>query len=153
MGVTSKEFTVIRDTREQTGWFFPKNEKCLGTITQGLKTGDYSIIGRENEFVIERKASTSEFATNVVEPRFVRELERLEQFKQAFIICEFTYSDILCFPIGSGIPKSKWDQLRITPKFMEAMLHDWELKYKMKFILAGPLAQTYALQLFKRMAS
>jgi len=41
-------FTVIKDTREQDGYFFSEFNTCAGMIDQKLDTGDYSILGMED---------------------------------------------------------------------------------------------------------
>ena len=38
-------FTVIKDTREQEGYYFSKFNTCAGMIDQKLDTGDYTIQG------------------------------------------------------------------------------------------------------------
>ena len=42
---TAPEFTVIKDTREQDGYYFSKFNTCAGMIEHKLDTGDYSIEG------------------------------------------------------------------------------------------------------------
>src|SRR6185312_8933976 len=104
----TKPYEVIRDTREQLGWTFAKHSPCLGTVSGTLKTGDYTLKGLEETFVIERKRNTAEVAANVAQDRFWRELERLESFALPFIVCEFSLADVLSFPENSGIPEFKW---------------------------------------------
>ena len=72
------KYTVIKDTREQEGWFFTQTTACDGMVREKLDTGDYSLRGYEELLAIERKGKISEFARNIVENRFERELERLE---------------------------------------------------------------------------
>ena len=38
-------YTVIKDTREQDGWFFSEYDKCCGMEVTGLHTGDYTMKG------------------------------------------------------------------------------------------------------------
>jgi hypothetical protein len=133
-------YRVIKDSREQKGqgWFFHESSTCEGTIKDGLKTGDYSIEGLEFEFSIERKGTSGEFSHNIIEARFERELARLNKYKWAFVILEFTYQDILDFPKGSGIPPKKWGLLRIKPKFILKKLMEFRLKYpNIIFLLTG----------------
>ena len=133
-------YRVIRDSREKPkqGWFFGETATCEGTVCDTLKTGDYSIEGLESEFSIERKGTTGEFSHNIIEARFERELERLNKYKWAFVILEFTYEDILNFPKGSGIPPKKWSFLRIKYKFILKKLMEYRLKYpNIIFIFAG----------------
>lgn len=143
-------FAVLRDTREQKGWHFNKSKFCEGTETTTLKTGDYTLRGLEDIFVIERKGCVAEFWGNIWDDRWERELERLEEFKFPFVILEFPLSQIISFPYGSTIPRSKWGKFKNKgPVFLKKFL-EFQMKYKTKFILAGNKGQETALSLFKR---
>jgi hypothetical protein len=143
--MTSKEYTVIRDNQEKINrWTFDN------MVEAHLETGDYTLRGYESTFVIEKKSSTGEFAGNIVQPRFERELERLETFAHPFVICEFTMEDIYKFPCSSGIPSHLWKNLRVSSHFMVKKLLEYQLNYKTKFILAGSRGREVALSLFKR---
>lgn len=121
-------FTIIRDTREQQGYFFDEDPLyCGGTEIAALKTGDYSIRGHENVICVERKKSTGELAGNLGESRFARELERMTKIKHRFLVCEFPYSNIMEFPANSGIPRSKFSKLRITSKYMLRRLVEMQM--------------------------
>src|ERR1022692_1606102 len=104
----NEKYTVIRDTREQKGWDFFEDDYCDGMIEKKLDSGDYSILGLENVFCIEKKRNTAELAKNIFEKRFFAELQRLEKFDYSFLILEFNLIDVLNFPFGSGIPQNKW---------------------------------------------
>lgn len=148
-----KRVHVYRDSRENengNGWWFPESTICAGTIVKGLKTGDYTLEGFENDFVIERKSGTAEIAQNINEGRFIRELERLEEFKYPFLIAECTWDDVLAFPAQSGIPQRVWPKLRVKNTFILRRLLEYQLKYKTRIILAGAHAQNVAKSLFKR---
>jgi hypothetical protein len=145
------EYLVLRDTREQYGWGFPAKGQCLGTVEATLKTGDYTLQGYEDIFVVERKYSTSEISQNIVQDRFKRELERLEEFRYPFMVFEFTLAEVISFPINSGIPKDRWKSLRITPQFMLKRLNEYQFKYKTKIVFAGIHGREFTSSLFKRM--
>lgn len=130
-------FHVKKDTREQLGWIFPKGGTCSGMSVATLKTGDYTIDGLEDQFVIERKGSTAEWAKNICEKRFERELERLDCYIFPFIILEFSYTDLLIYPRNSGIPKSKWNRIRVTPEFLLKRTLEIQCNHKVKIIAAG----------------
>ena len=49
------DFTVIKDTREQEGYYFSKYNTCAGMVDRKLDTGDYSIEGMEHLICVERK--------------------------------------------------------------------------------------------------
>lgn len=128
---------IIKDTREKVGaWEFGE-EICHGTVTKKLDTGDYSVEGLEDILCIERKKSVSELCINIGEERFKRELERMEKYQYRFIILEFTIDDIRKYPIGSNIPKSKWDSLRITSKYIMRYIADMEINHGVHVVFAG----------------
>ena len=133
-------YTVIRDTREQSGqgWVFDSTAHCEGTTRRRLKTGDYSIVGLEADFTIERKGSVSEFFGNVMEKRFERELVRLNMMKYPYILLEFTQADIDKFPVDSGIPprlwestaqRYRWKNLDVGAKFIRRRIREIQEKY------------------------
>src|SRR5688572_30972017 len=97
-------YRVIKDTREKEGWDFRETPTCLGTEERALKTGDYSLEGFEELLCIERKATPSEVAANIIQPRFYKELERMIPFKYKYIVCEFSLFDVLRYPEGSKAP-------------------------------------------------
>lgn len=74
---------MIVDTREQTPYDFPG----WATIRKALPTGDYSILGHELTFAIERK-SLSDLLGCIFEDRFQRELERLQGFAKKYLVIE-----------------------------------------------------------------
>lgn len=94
----TKEVTIIRDTREKDGWNFESEEKkpgkvrVVGTQISTLSTGDYSILGFEDQFLIERKNSILELFGNYTpvehKQRFERELERMKNVKYKYLIIE-----------------------------------------------------------------
>lgn len=146
------KFRVLRDTNEKEnfGWWFEEDDRCEGTTTSNLFTGDYTIGGAEDIFVIERKRNTAEFATNIYEKRFEDELKRMEEFRYPFLILEFTIEDLVQFPKNSGIPESKWGQLKVTNKMLIKRYLEIDCEYRTKIILAGPFGAPVAFSLFKR---
>ena len=91
------KYTVIKDTREQDGWFFSSNDKCAGMEIGTLHTGDYTMKGFEDVVCIERKASVSEIAMNLGRKKkpFQEEMERMRDFQFSFLILEFEF-EIFC---------------------------------------------------------
>jgi hypothetical protein len=71
------EFTVIKDTREQEGYYFSKFNTCAGMIEHKLDTGDYSIQGLEDKMCVERKGCVEELAINLGSKKhaFINEIE------------------------------------------------------------------------------
>ena len=89
-------FQIIKDTREKKGhgWWYDENAYCSGTTVAKVDIGDYAIEGMEHVLCIERKESVSEFAGNCSEKRFHAELKKMATFPFAFLIFEFSWSDI-----------------------------------------------------------
>lgn len=151
-------YTIYRDTSEKSGygWLFPANDFCEGTESFNLFTGDYSIKGlyEEKIFVIERKGSVGEFVGNISHKEkwddFKQELDRLEQFKWPYLICEFPFSQIERFPVGSNVPKSVWPKLRVKPEFLIKRTLEISLAFKTKLIFADSGGFKIASSLFKR---
>ena len=142
---TIKKYTVIKDTREQLGWDFK------GMIEGKLQTGDYSIVGLENIFTIERKANTAELAKNINEKRFERELIRMDSLPNSFLILEFTLEDVLQFPFNSTIPKSKWKYLRVSSGYILKRILRMEIDHKVKIIFAGSNGKYITERIFSEM--
>jgi hypothetical protein len=128
---------IICDTREHKGyeWSFGDVE----TVTKKLDTGDYSLEGFENLICIERKKSPSELAINIGKDsvRFNKELERMKDYKYAYILCEFSLGEAIDFPIGSNIPKSKLKHIRITGKYLVKVISTYKEKYNIDVIYCG----------------
>lgn len=149
-----EKFIVLRDTREKEGkgWQFSASKYCSGTRVQGLKTGDYTLLGYENLLCIERKGSIIEFANNLCQERFFNELERLEDFPYAFLVLEFSLKDLIDYPFSEGIPYSVRKKIKISGAFLLRKLCEIQLKYKTKIIFAGnkTSSKEFAMSIFKR---
>lgn len=88
----SKQITLIEDSREQTPLSFTKLSG-VSIIRQGLKTGDYSIQGYEDEICFERKSVQDLVGTLIGgHERFLREMERMKDFEIKYILVEHSPS-------------------------------------------------------------
>jgi hypothetical protein len=145
---TYNNFTIIVDTREQQPWIFDNYAKAH----KKLDTGDYSVEGLEHLLTIERKKSSSEFATNIVESRFKDVVMRLSQFKYSFLLLEFNLEDLLIYPIGSTVPKRMWDKVKITPSFLIKNIIELQLNHNIKVMFCGSAsnAEKIAEFIFKK---
>lgn len=164
-------FTIVQDTREQIGWSFGMYE-TNGMIQQKLDEGDYTLkelleledkTGRKI-LRIERKRSTAELSMNLGYkwPVFCKELERLQSYEHKALIFEFSIDTLLAFPVGSGIPKSKWyrknkngqmvKNIRINGKYMMLKIDDIKKLYGIPVIFAGNTsgAEAAAMELFQK---
>ena len=76
-------------------------------VDQKLDCGDYTTENLKNTVVIERKASATEIANNLgkktAKARFYREFEGMETLERAYIVCEFSESDVYEFPKNSEL--------------------------------------------------
>ena len=85
-----KNLTIIEDSREQTPLDF-MGYRGVDVIRHGLKTGDYSIAGCENELCFERKSVADLVGTLIGgHERFLREMDRMKDFKVKYILVEHT---------------------------------------------------------------
>lgn len=152
-------YHVFRDTSEHEGhgWWFDESPVCSGTTKKNLFTGDYSIDGFYDSkiFVIERKGKVAEFVGNITIAEkwadFKDELQRLEEFKHPFVICEFPFSLLEKYPVDSGVPKRLWKHIRVQPQFLVKRFMEINLRFKTKFIFADAGGKALASSLFKRM--
>ena len=100
----------IFDTREQKNQhiinYFKKNN--IEYKIQKIDEGDYKIEGRDN-ICIERKATLQEITSNIIQPRFKRELERSKVKGIHLIVLIENSSDINSI---DEIPK-KWKNQRL----------------------------------------
>jgi hypothetical protein len=148
------KFWVIRDTREKVGfWDFPAEDKCLGTKSEVLKTGDYCVEGYEDILCIERKKTVSELLGNSTQKRFKDVIKRMESFKYKFIILEFDISTINRFPLDSGIPKSLWPKVSwVKPSYLLRYISELLIQHDIHVIFAGTKnnAEKIAYSIFKR---
>jgi ERCC4-type nuclease len=87
-----EKLVCIVDSREQ----MPYDLSPFIMVTKGLPTGDYSILGMEQQVVIERK-SMDDFIGSISQgrERFEREIERLKPFESKMILVEASAADIV----------------------------------------------------------
>lgn len=88
--------TLLYDDREKKPWPFRATGQIGAIEKKRLKTGDYQIKEYEDLICIERKSSVSEIYTNITKGRknFYKELDRMKEFKNNAIICEFPMSRV-----------------------------------------------------------
>lgn len=149
----SSKFFILYDNKEQNPWRFIKSDYCEGSERAHLKTGDYTLRGYEDQFVIEKKATASELYNNLCTndfKRFEKELIRLTEIPHAFILCEFTMNDIYNFPNNSNLPPLVKKKIGNKSSFFLSKFLEIQVKYNIPIILAGAQAKQVALSLFKR---
>lgn len=146
---------IIRDTREKEGkgWHFSGGEQSFwaGTVTKGVKTGDYTIEGYEKVMCIERKGSATEFFGNFFDDfkRFEKELERMRRFPVAAIVLEFDFYEVINWQKNPNIPssmKNKIDQYAFLSR-----ITDLHIAYpNIQVVYAGQFGKEIAGSLLKK---
>jgi ERCC4-type nuclease len=133
------KFKVIKDTREQDGYFFSSFAGCDGMVEQKLDTGDYTILGLEDKICIERKGCVEELAVNLGQKKyaFLNEIERMKDFPHKFLILEFSAEDLINFPDQTRIPIKNKASLKITGKYMLKCLVEFSLYDNLHVIFCG----------------
>lgn len=94
--------TIVQDSREQTPLSF-HNFRGIETVRQGLKTGDYSVLGHESEICFERKSVQDLVGTLIGgHERFLREMERMRDFKAKYILIEHSPEILYTYCVKHG---------------------------------------------------
>jgi ERCC4-type nuclease len=132
-------FTVVKDTREQDGYYFKPHNTCAGMVEHKLDTGDYSIQGLEDKICIERKGCVEELAVNLGQKKyaFLNEIERMSNFPHKFLILEFSLDDLIKFPDETRIPANKLSSVKITGKYMLKCLFEFQLYNNVQVLFCG----------------
>jgi len=133
------QFTVIKDTREQDGYFFSAFNACAGMIEQKLDTGDYSIKGMEDKICIERKGCVEELAVNLGQKKyaFLSEIDRMKSFPHKFLVLEFSLEDLIKFPEDTRIPVKNKESLKVTGKYMLKCLVEFQIYNNVQVLFCG----------------
>ena len=149
-----KKYKVIQDSREKKPWIF-SGDWIEDVLVQKLDYGDYSLFGWEETICIERKRNTAEIANNMVGDRFKKVLAGMQQFRYKFLICEFSFSDVMSYPFGSGLPKKIMKRTRISSGWMLSFMTDISTKYDINVIYAGNAkqAQIYASSIMRHIVN
>ncbi len=90
-----KNLTIIRDTREQLPYSFAGK---IPYVDKGLKSGDYSIVGFEDKFVVERKSMADLYSTLGSQDgrrRFNNMLDRIKGYDFKALVIEGSEEEVL----------------------------------------------------------
>lgn len=122
---------IIRDTREKNGWEFPFHE--VEMFSEKLDCGDYTTELLRDFVVIERKATATEIANNLgkktAKARFYREFDRMKDLRKAYIVCEFSESDVYTFPHNSGMSQAQIAKVRMNGNYLRKLMSQIEYDY------------------------
>lgn len=123
-------FTVVIDTREQLPFSFAgiRTDAVQGrlpvavqTVRYGLTSGDYSLAGFERQVALERKSLADLFSTlGQNRLRFQDELDRLQSYDLAAVVCEQDWEDVLLRPP---------ERSQLRPKTVFRSVVAWQLRY------------------------
>ena len=120
---------IVIDTREQD----PLPIAGLPVVRGTLVSGDYSILGAEELFAVERKSIPDLVAccTGDNRARFERELHRLRGFEFARLLIVGAPQDIAAGRYRSNIP----------PASVLASLAAWEVRYRVPVVFAPTVSE------------
>lgn len=108
--------TIVIDSREQDPLTFTSMSSEIGT----LSTGDYSVVGLENDFTIERKSIPDLIGSLTTgRDRFMRELQRM---------LAFPFRRLLVIGSEDQIVRADWKHSRVNPKSILHSLHAIEAR-------------------------
>ncbi|OGP64049.1 MAG: hypothetical protein A2169_02405 [Deltaproteobacteria bacterium RBG_13_47_9] len=134
--------TVVIDSQEHMGYRFERFSNWFaGTIRKRLPIGDYTLLGMENEVIVERK-TVPDLVKSIIQERgdFIRKCERLSAFKKKCMVIEGSmaclktpYEDSMAHPnavFGSlmaaqerwDIPVYFLDNFLLAEEFVASML-------------------------------
>ena len=148
---------ILKDTREKKGWDFWLYEDVESITSIKLDAGDYTTNLLDGLVVIERKATAAELANNLgnlkSRARMYREFDRMKSFKKAYIVCEFSETDVLNFPRGSGISSAYTKSIKIKGPFLRELIANIEKDYQnIEVVFCGDAyeAENFACNAFKK---
>lgn len=123
-------YPIIVDTREQAPYSFAGIQSdakegggnyAVEVHRRGLGSGDYSVAGLEEIVAVERKSLQDLYGTiGQGRERFVRELERLSEFRYAAVVIEADWRQIVFDPP---------DHSRLTPRAVHRSIVAWAQRY------------------------
>lgn len=125
---------VVVDTREQTPLTFTRLPSVTGTLT----TGDYSFVGAQELFAIERKsiADLAGCCSGSNRDRFERELHRLRGYR---------FKRLLVVGTRAEVEQHRY-RSQITPKAVLATLAAFEVRYDVP-VVWSPTPEDAAAQI------
>lgn len=148
-------YVVVKDTREQDGYYFSEFNTCKGMVERKLDTGDYTIDGLENKICIERKGCIEELAVNLGQKKhaFLDEIQRMKEFDHKFLVLEFHLEDLLKFPDDTRIPDKNKSSMKITGKYILKCLMEFQIYDQIQVVFCGNKHNAFLLvsSLLKRL--
>lgn len=113
---------IVIDTREQLPYIFDNS------MLKTLKTGDYSILGLENDVAVERKTKEDAYGScGARRVRFEKEIVRLSKFDYAAVVIEASLSSLLTPP----------SYTKVRPLVVVNSFVSWSVKYGVHVFFAS----------------
>lgn len=119
--------TFIRDTREKKPYGFGDYE--VSTVDRKLDTGDYTVEGHEDEFVVERKTK-SDFLSSITHgrDRFENEFKRADELDHPMTV--MIESPRIHFKRGYYYPD-------VSSSAVMGTIDSWSDRYNAEFVFAS----------------
>lgn len=130
-----KGFMKIRiDSREQKSWNFA-HYKNIGIVHNGMKTGDYELVGMESFVTVDRK-SLGDFVGTMIKgkARFNRELGRMQGYKNRYVFIEATLEDIYDKKYIVRLQNGQTKNAYLNPDSIFGIFLAFEMKHNVKFL-------------------
>jgi hypothetical protein len=142
---------ILQDTKEKLPWNLTAYGQCDEQREAHLLEGDYTLADYPLLIAIERKRNTSEIAMNLGRKfkQFQAEMDRLQQYRFRYVLCEFFEPEVANYPHSSKLPQAVKAQVRVNGKFLLSRISYLQDTYGIEFIYCGnrKAAMTKAMEL------
>jgi len=143
-------FTVVIDSREQLPFTFQnvridRRKAFVLTQIHALHTGDYSIVGCEDKICVERKSLEDLYQTlGKGRERFIRELERMQDFERSLIVIEASYQEI-----ADPTKKDLLFRSKMHPNSVLGSINKWSKQFQKTYWLPAGNRQNAEQETFR----
>ena len=123
---------VVIDSREQLPFFVhPDFDTKMTKTVKGLKAGDYSLLGFENQIAVERKSLADLYGSLTSDrERFEKEFTRLRDYEFSAVVVEASHHHIL-FPSE----QDRYWRSQANPGAIWQSILSWSIKYPTRWYL------------------
>lgn len=133
---TQSDFVLVVDTSEkqQHNSEYTFDDLGITSVRASLDTGDYSILGYEKRFFVERKQIDDLFKTIVSErERFEAEMQRAKSFDYGAILIEATLEEVLTYrypkkALENMLKRRTQAQINADPRRVVNSLFSWSMR-------------------------
>jgi hypothetical protein len=127
---------ILQDTKEKMPWSLSSYDMCERQIATHLEEGDYTLEAYPFLIAIERKRNVSEIARNlgVDYVRFKNEMDRLQQYRFRYVVCEFSESEVINYPHASKLPPAVKAKVRMNGGLLISRIRYITDNYGIEFI-------------------